>query len=63
MSELVMDGIKENLESLKMGPPLGILNNYLKQAAKDKLNLVYALPHLRYIKISLQKTPYFARFI
>jgi DNA replication protein DnaC len=46
MSELAMDRIKENLESLKMSNTLNILDNYLESAVKDKVNLVDALDHL-----------------
>ena len=38
MSELTMERLRENLESLKMKNTLEILDNYLERAVKDKLN-------------------------
>lgn len=46
MSELAMDRIKENLETLKMSNTLDILENYLEKAVKDNVNIVQALDHL-----------------
>ena len=41
MSELTMDRLRENLESLKMKNTLEILDNYLERAVADKLNIVF----------------------
>jgi hypothetical protein len=41
MSELTMERLRENLESLKMKNTLEILDNYLERAVKDKLILIY----------------------
>ena len=38
MSELTVDRLRENLESLKMKNTLEILDNYLERAVADKLN-------------------------
>ena len=40
MSELTVDRLRENLESLKMKNTLEILDNYLERAVADKLNIV-----------------------
>lgn len=44
MSELTVDRLRENLESLKMKNTLEILDNYLERAVADKLNIVEVLP-------------------
>lgn len=46
MSELVLDRIRENLESLKMKNTLDILENYLEMAVKEKVNIVDVLDHI-----------------
>jgi DNA replication protein DnaC len=46
MAELMMERIKENLESLKLKNTLEILDNYLERAIKDKLNIVEVLDHI-----------------
>ena len=46
MSELTMERLRENLESLKMKNTLEILDNYLERAVKDKLNVVEVLDHI-----------------
>ena len=46
MSELTMERLCENLESLKMKNTLEILDNYLERAVKDKLNVVEVLGHI-----------------
>lgn len=46
MSELAMDRIRENLESLKMKNTLVILDNYLERAIKDEINIVDVLDHI-----------------
>ena len=46
MSELTMDRLRENLESLKMKNTLEILDNYLERAVADKLNIVEVLDHI-----------------
>ena len=46
MSELVMDRIRDNLDSLKMNNTLNILDNYLEKAVKDKLNVIDVLDHI-----------------
>jgi DNA replication protein DnaC len=46
MSELTMDRLRENLESLKMKNTLEILNNYLEMAIKDNINIVDVLDHI-----------------
>ena len=53
MSELTMDRLRENLESLKMKNTLEILEcgacpwcNYLERAVADKLNIVEVLDHI-----------------
>ena len=46
MSELTMDRLWENLESLKMKNTLEILDNYLERAVADKLNIVEVLDHI-----------------
>lgn len=46
MSELIMERLRENLESLKMKNTLDILDNYLETAIKDKLNIVEVLDHI-----------------
>ena len=45
MTELMMERLKENLESLKMKNTLEILDNYLERAVKDELNIVEVLDH------------------
>ena len=39
MSELTMDRLRENLESLKMKNTLEILDNYLERAVAENLNI------------------------
>ena len=46
MSELTMDRLRENLESLKMKNTLEILDNYLERAVANKLNIVEVLDHI-----------------
>ena len=46
MTELTMERIRENLESLKMKNTLEILDNYLERAVKDELNIVEVLDHI-----------------
>ena len=46
MGELVMERLRENLESLKMRNTLSILDNYLERAVSEKLNLVEVLDHI-----------------
>jgi len=46
MAEMMMERIKENLESLKLKNTLDILDNYLERAIKDKLNIVEVLDHI-----------------
>jgi len=46
MSELTMERLRENPESLKMKNTLEILDNYLERAVKDKLNVVEVLDHI-----------------
>ena len=46
MTELAMERLKENLESLKMKNTLEILDNYLERAVKDELNIVEVLDHI-----------------
>ena len=46
MSELTMERLKENLENLKMHNTLDILENYLEQAVREKLNIVDVLDHI-----------------
>jgi len=46
MSELTMDRLRENLESLKMKNTLEILDNYLEMAVKDDLNIIDVLDHI-----------------
>lgn len=46
MTELTMDRLRENLESLKMKNTLEILDNYLERAVKDELNIVEVLDHI-----------------
>lgn len=46
MTELTMERLKENLESLKMKNTLEILDNYLERAVKDELNIVEVLDHI-----------------
>ena len=46
MSELTVDRLRENLESLKMKNTLEILDNYLERAVADKLNIVEVLDHI-----------------
>ena len=43
MSELTMDRLRENLESLKMKNTLEILDNYLERAVAENLNIVEVL--------------------
>lgn len=40
MSDFTYERLKENLERLKMKNTLEILDNYLEQALKDKVNVV-----------------------
>ena len=40
MSEFTYERLKENLERLKMKNTLEIIDNYLEQALKDKVNVV-----------------------
>ena len=46
MTELTMDRLRENLESLKMKNTLDILDNYLERAVKDELNIVEVLDYI-----------------
>jgi DNA replication protein DnaC len=46
MSELVMERIKENLESLRMKNTVETIDNFLERAVKDKLNIVDVLDHI-----------------
>lgn len=46
MSELTMERLRANLESLKMKNTLEILDNYLERAVKDQLNIVEVLDHI-----------------
>ena len=46
MSELTMDRLRENLESLKMKNTLEILDNYLERAVAENLNIVEVLDHI-----------------
>ena len=46
MAELMMERIKENLETLKLKNTLEILDNYLERAINDKLNIVEVLDHI-----------------
>ena len=46
MSELTIDRLRENLESLKMKNTLEILNNYLERAFAENLNIVEVLDHI-----------------
>lgn len=46
MSELTMERLKGNLESLKMRNTLDILENYLERAVHEKLNIVEVLDHI-----------------
>ena len=46
MSEFTMDGLRENLESLKMKNTLEILDNYLERAVAENLNIVDVLDHI-----------------
>ena len=46
MSDFTYERLKENLERLKMRNTLEILDNYLEQALKDKVNVVEILDHI-----------------
>lgn len=46
MTELTMERLRENLESLKMKNTLEILDNYLERAVNDELNIVEVLDHI-----------------
>ena len=46
MSDFTYERLKENLERLKMKNTLDILDNYLEQALKDKVNVVEILDHI-----------------
>jgi DNA replication protein DnaC len=46
MSEVLMDRLKENLDSLKMKNTLDTIDNYLERAIKDDLNIVDVLDHI-----------------
>jgi len=46
MTELTMEHLRENLESLKMKNTLEILHNYRERAVKDELNIVEVLDHV-----------------
>ena len=46
MAEIMMERIRENLESLKLKNTLEILDNYLERAIKDKLNIVEVLDYI-----------------
>jgi len=46
MSEIMIERLKENLESLNMQNTLEILDNYLERAVKDNLNIVEVLDHI-----------------
>jgi DNA replication protein DnaC len=46
MSEMTMERLRENLESLKMKNTLEILDNYLERAVKDNLNIVEVLDRI-----------------
>ncbi len=46
MSELTMERLKNNLESLKMRNTLEILDNYLERAVREQLNIVEVLDYI-----------------
>ena len=46
MSELMMERLRTNLENLKMHNTLNILESYLEQAVREKLNIVEVLDHI-----------------
>jgi DNA replication protein DnaC len=46
MSELIMERLKSNLETLKMRNTLEILDNYLERAVLEKLNIVEVLDYI-----------------
>lgn len=46
MSEVLMERLKENLDSLKMKNTLDTIDNYLERAIKDDLNIVDVLDHI-----------------
>lgn len=46
MSELTMERLKGNLESLKMRNTLEILDNYLERAVREQLNIVEVLDYI-----------------
>lgn len=46
MSELTMDRLRENLESLKMRNTLETLDNYLERVVNEQLNIVEVLDHI-----------------
>lgn len=46
MGELVMDRLRENLESLRMRHRLCILDNYLERAVSEKMSIVEVLDHI-----------------
>jgi len=46
MNEIMMERLKENLESLKMKNTLDILDNYLERAVKDNLNIIEVLDYI-----------------
>lgn len=46
MSELTMERLKSNLESLKMRNTLEILDNYLERAVREQLNIVEVLDYI-----------------
>ena len=46
MSDFTYERLKENLERLKMKNTLEILDNYLEQTLKDKVNIVEILDHI-----------------
>ena len=46
MTEFTMDRMRENLEALKIKNTLEILDNYLKQAVAENLNIVEVWDHI-----------------
>ena len=46
MSEVLMERLKENLDSLKMKNTLDTIDNYLERAIRDDLNIVDVLDHI-----------------
>ena len=61
MSELTMDRLRENLESLKMKNTLEILDNYLERAVAENLNIVEVLDHIFSEEAKSKRIPVFWR--